>query len=152
MSAASWTFGSIFAQAILQIAVTSILAHFIPPEEFGLFAIATMVIGIIGTFAQIGVGPTVVQRKELTDHFISAALIISLGLGLLGFILTWIAAPVIANFFNQAEVTDLLRAASYILIISGYTTVASALLQREILFRKLAIINVTSYIIGYGII
>lgn len=152
MSAAAWTFSSIIVQALLQIAVTSVLAHFIPPKEFGLYAIASLVIGMVGLFAQIGLGPTVVQRKELTAPFISGAYIISLVLGIFGFLLTWIASPWVAEFFKQPEVTGMLRATGSILIISGYTTIATALLQRELYFRKIAIINVASYAIGYGLI
>lgn len=152
MSAAVWTFGSIIAQAVLQIVVTAILAHYIPPSGFGLFAITSLVIGMISLFAQIGLGPTVVQRKDLTDQFIAGAYLISFGLGLISFILIWFASPLIASFFKEPGVVDLLRASSVVIIISGYTTIATSLLQRDLLFRKVAIINVVSYIIGYGLI
>jgi PST family polysaccharide transporter len=58
----------------------------------------------------------------------------------------------IAAFFRQPEVTDLLRATSVTLIISGYVMVATALLERELQFRKLAIISIASYAVGYGLI
>jgi O-antigen/teichoic acid export membrane protein len=50
MSAAAWTFSSVIIQGVLQIVITSILAHFIPPEEFGLFAIASLVNVFVGLF------------------------------------------------------------------------------------------------------
>jgi PST family polysaccharide transporter len=41
---------------------------------------------------------------------------------------------------------------SITLIINGYTTVSTALLERDLHYRKLAIINVTSYAVGFGLL
>lgn len=152
MSAAAWNFGSIIIQAVLQLLVTSVLAHFIPPEEFGLFAIASIVIGAVSLFAQVGIGPTVVQRKELTSATISNAYTLSILLGILGYIFIWLTAPLIDTFFKQEGVTQLIRVVGLLLVLSGYSSVATAILQRELLFRKISLINIASYVVGYGVI
>lgn len=152
MSAAAWNFGSIIIQAVLQLLVTSVLAHFIPPEEFGLFAIASIVIGAVSLFAQVGIGPTVVQRKELTSATISNAYTLSILLGFIGYIFIWLTAPLFETFFKQEGVTQLIRMVGLLLVLSGYSSVATAILQRELLFRKISLINIASYVIGYGVI
>lgn len=149
---AFWEFGSVLAQAVMQLVVMAILARLIPPEGFGLFAIVNTSIIIITLFSEIGVGTAVVQKKEITDHFLFASFILSIGLGLLGTVVTWVASPFIAEFFKQPKVVDMVRVAGLTLFISGYVAVATALLERELLFKKLALINITSYAIGYGCI
>ena len=148
--AATWEFGSVISQAVIQLGVMAILARLISPEGFGLYAIVTTSLGMIALISEIGVGQAVVQRKDLTDPFIYASFLISLALGLLGTVATWIASPAIAGFFKRPEVTDMIRVASIMLVINGFVTVATGLLERELLFKKLAVINVTSYIIGFG--
>ena len=152
ITSAAWNFGSVIIQAILQLGIMAILAHFIPPKDFGLYSAANIVIGMVALFAQIGIGPTIIQRKELTDKFLSTAFTVSFFFGIIGYALTFLVSPLVASFFNQPELTELLRIASVIIIISAYATIATALLQKALLFRKLAIINIVSYVIGYGLI
>jgi PST family polysaccharide transporter len=148
--AASWEFGSVIGQAAMQLAVMTILARLIPPAEFGLYAIVNTSIVLISLVAEIGVGTAVVQRKMLSDGFLHTAFLTSIGLGLLGTVATWLASPLIAGFFKQPGVVPMVRAAGFALFITGYVVVAQSLLERELLYKKLAVINVVSYVIGYG--
>jgi O-antigen/teichoic acid export membrane protein len=152
ITAAKWEFGSVAAQAFSQLAVMAVLGRLIPPNDFGLYAISSMALGMIAMFSEVGVGPAIIQRKEITNRFVNSAFTLSLLLGIVSASVCWIASPFIADFFREPGVTILIRVMSVTLIVSGYIMVASALLEREILFRKLAIINITSYAIGYGLI
>jgi len=148
--AASWEFGSVIGQAAMQLAVMTILARLIPPAGFGLYAIVNTSIVLISLVAEVGVGTAVVQRKTLSDGFLRTAFLTSIGLGLLGTVITWLAAPLIAGFFKQPGVVPMVRAAGFALVITGYVVVAQSLLERELLFKKLAVVNVVSYAVGYG--
>jgi PST family polysaccharide transporter len=148
--AASWEFGSVVGQAAMQLAVMAILARLIPPAEFGLFAIVNTSIILIALVAEIGVGLAVVQRRPLSDDFLRTSFLTSIGFGLMGTILTWMASPLIAAFFKQPQVVPMVRAAGFSLLITGYVTVAQSLLERELHYKKLAIINIVSYAAGYG--
>ena len=149
---ATWEFGSVIVQAVIQFAVMAILARLIQPEGFGLYAIVTTSIALITLLSEIGVGQSVVQKKEITDRFLHTSLILSIALGLMGTIVTCVAAPAIGRFFKQPEVVSMIRVASITLFINGYVTIANALLERELLYKKLAIINIVSYAFGYGCI
>jgi len=150
--AASWEFGSVIGQAAMQLAVMTILARLIPPAEFGLYAIVNTSIVLISLVAEIGVGTAVVQRKTLSDRFLATAFLTSIGLGLAGTVLTWFASPLVAGFFKQPQVVPMVRAAGFALFITGYVMVAQSLLERELLFKKLAVVNIVSYAIGYGLV
>jgi O-antigen/teichoic acid export membrane protein len=150
--AAAWELASVTTQALLQFTVMAILARLIPPKEFGLYAITSVALGLLTMLSEVGVGPAVIQRREITDGFVSNAFTLSLVLGVLGAVVMWTGSPLVASFFQEPGVTGLLRAASITLIVSGYVTVATALLERELQYRILAVINATSYAIGFGLI
>jgi O-antigen/teichoic acid export membrane protein len=107
---------------------------------------------MISLLSEIGVGMAVVQRKDLTDSLIYTSLVLSIALGLLGSVVTWVASPLIAGFFKQPKVVDMIRVAGLTFVISGYVAVSTSLLERDLLFKKLAFINTVSYAIGYGCI
>lgn len=152
ITAASWEFGSVIGQAVMQLAVMAVLARLIPPSGFGLFAIVNTSIVLISLVAEIGVGAAVVQRRTLTESFLDTAFLISIGLGALGAVLMWFGSPLIAHFFKQPAVVPMVRVAGFALLITGYVTVAQALLERELVFKKLAVVNVASYAVGYGLV
>ncbi|HOG46257.1 MAG TPA: lipopolysaccharide biosynthesis protein [Anaerolineae bacterium] len=152
MAAAAWSLGSVLTQACLQLTVMAVLARHIPPEDFGLYAIVSMALGMVAMFSEIGVRPAVVQHKDVCGRYVGMAFMLSLGLGGLAMALTWIAAPWVAAFFGQPQVTGLLRATSVTLLISGYAAVAMALFERELHYRKLALIDVASYTAGFGLV
>ncbi len=152
IKAASWEFSSVIGQAVMQLAVMAVLARLIPPSGFGLFAIVNTSIVLISLVAEIGVGTAVVQRRTLTEPFLDTAFLISIGLGAAGTVLMWFGSPTIAHFFKQPQVVPMIRVAGFALLITGYVTVAQALLERELLFKKLAIVNIVSYAVGYGVI
>ena len=57
-----WMFSGTGIQAVLQVLVSSILAHLLTPADFGLVSAALVVVGFSVIFSQLGIGPAVVQR------------------------------------------------------------------------------------------
>lgn len=150
--AASWEFASVFTQAVIQFAVMAILARLIGPNEFGIYAIVSTSLIMIALFSEIGIGQAVVQQKEITEDYLSTSFILSIFLGLVTAIVCWLLSPAIAWFFKQPDVVSMVRVASLSLFFGGYVSVATSLLERELMFKKLAIINITSYTVGYGVV
>ena len=68
VSGVLWTSITMGAQSIMQLVAIVILAHLLSPNEFGVFLIATAVLGFSVIFLELGVGPAIVQRKELEDN------------------------------------------------------------------------------------
>ena len=72
-------------QVILQLVYIRILAELLTQEDFGIMAIALIVVGVVEIFAQVGIGPSVVQFNDLEPKHIASAWWFSAGLGLLFF-------------------------------------------------------------------
>ena len=150
--AAVWEFSSVILQAAAQFLVMAVLARLLTPADFGLYAITTIVLGVIEMFAEIGVGSAVLQKKEPSEVYIQSAYTLSFLLAVAGIIFTWVCAPWAAAFFRQPEATNLIRAASLALLMSAYVTISTALFERELQYKTLAIVNIASYTIGFGLV
>ena len=85
----SWQSFNVLLQVVLQ--RIRILAGLLA-EDFGVMALALIVVGVVEIFAQVGIGPSIVQFPQLTPQHVSSAWWFSALLGLLFFAAMYLAA------------------------------------------------------------
>lgn len=148
-----WTISGTGASAVLQFLIVAILSRSLTKEDFGLFGLANVVISFAELFYQFGLGPSLIQRKALTQAHIRSAFTLTLLLGATLSVTIWLLAPYFSIFFNNAEgLVGVMRGLSLLFIINATGLVARALNHRNLNFRIKSIFNVSSYVISYGII
>jgi PST family polysaccharide transporter len=152
VSAFGWQYTSFIAQALLQLLVLAVLARLLSPQDFGVLGLAMIVVGFAALFSQLGVGPALIQRTELTSIHIRVAFSLSILLSLLFTIVMVAASPLAADLFQNDQVTDVLYVVSFNFLFAGFGVVAESLLRRSLRFKKLMWANVLSYLFGYAIV
>lgn len=145
-----WQFLSVLFQTVLQLAVIAILARHLSPEAFGLVAIASIATNLIMLFSEVGFRPALIQRKELTPLHVRVAFTLTFGLAIFLTTALWLAAPAIADFFNNAAAENVLKGMSLAVPFSVFSTISGALLERELAFKKLLVATMVSYTFGYA--
>ena len=145
-----WTLVGTGGQAVLRLLVLVILARLLTPADFGVVSAALVVVGFTTIFSQLGVGPAVVQRPDLEAVHLRAGFTLSLLFGSLTTVLICMLAPATASFFHIPELTPVVRVLSVVFLVSGTSVVAESLMQRDMQFRRLAVINLVAFGAGYG--
>ncbi len=148
--AARWRLLSGILQGGLQFAVGVALARLLAPDDFGIAALASVVVGLAALLLDLGIGSAVIQRRELSDGHIRAAFTLGMVLGALVMALLWMLAPWIAVLMRVEALTPILRVESILFLLSGVGVTARALLQRRLSFRILFLVDLLSYAIGYA--
>ncbi len=126
---------------------TMILAALLTPADFGLVAIATVVITLAQIGVDLGLGKAVIQRQTHVDDAASISLWASLLMTASLYIALWIAAPWMSAAYNNDKVTDVIRVAALFLPLTALATIPKALLQRNMGFRRLFWVNSSFLII-----
>jgi PST family polysaccharide transporter len=152
VSAFGWQYTSFVAQALLQLLVLAILARLLTPEDFGVLGLAMIVVGFAALFSQMGVGPALIQRSEITPVHIRVGFTLSVLLSLVFTIVVMAFAPLAAVFLRDVQVTGVLYVVSLTFLFSGFGVVAESLLKRNLRFKSLMWANVWSYLIGYAVV
>ena len=152
LSGMRWTTLAMVTNVSFNLGYTAVMARLLAPSAFGLIAMAQIAIRFLSYFAQLGVAPALVQKPELTERDIRAALTLSVTINALLFALMWLLAPLAGRFFGNADVTPLLRGLAAAFLFSGLSVVSVSLLRRRLMFRQLAMVEIASYILGYGFI
>src|SRR5437016_2232474 len=140
------------ANVVSLLLVLVVLARLLTPAEFGLAAVALMVIGFSTVFSEFGIGPAVVQRPHLRTAHLCSGFTLSVLFGVMIGALIWVTAPAVAGFFRLEELTHILRILAVIFPVQGLAVIADALLQRELRFRCLAVLEVVAVVLGYGVL
>lgn len=147
-----WSFSSTGIQATLHFLVFAILSRLVTPAEFGLVNIANILTVFAGIFYKLGIGPSIIQRRELRTEHIQSGFTLTIILGVVLTGLSWIFAPVFASFFNIQGLVAVLRGLSFLFILNSFGLVARALNYRSLNFKIKAKINAATYIVGYGLV
>src|SRR4051812_11019872 len=77
----------------------AIIARLLNPAQFGIFAIATLVLTFVETLTETGINSFLIQEKEHISKYINSAWIVSIIRGFLIASCIIVAAPFIAHFF-----------------------------------------------------
>jgi O-antigen/teichoic acid export membrane protein len=146
-----WSYLSYFSGKLLNFISTLILARLLVPEQFGLVAYCTLVIQYLDIINTAGLGHALVARKDKFEQAANSAFVASIVLGLASFIVSWFSAPLVANFFREEGVTDLFRVLCLSLPIGNLGLVPTAILGRNLEFRK-RVINDFGRILTKGVV
>jgi O-antigen/teichoic acid export membrane protein len=145
-----WSYLDTGINAVLQIGYTAVMARLLTPADFGLVAMANVVLRFGSYFAQMGMGSALVQKKDLSQEEIRAGFTSNVFLSVLMFTIIWLAAPLSTYIFNNEAVVPVVRWLALSFIFTGLSTTAVSLLRRSLDFRAIAIIHIISFIIGYA--
>ncbi|MDP1863752.1 MAG: lipopolysaccharide biosynthesis protein [Thiobacillus sp.] len=152
LSGMRWTTLAMVTNVSFNLGYTAVMARLLAPSAFGLIAMAQIAIRFLSYFAQLGVSPALVQKPELSERDIRAALTLSVGINALLFALMWLLAPLAGSFFGNPEVVPILRGLSAAFLLSGFSVISLGLLRRNLKFKQLAMVEIVSYILGYGVV
>lgn len=148
---ASW---SAIARVTIQLsalAASTVVARRVPAYAFGVVGMATLAIGLISLFRDLGIAPAIIQKRELNQLLLSSLFWVSLCIGFAGAALCFLSAPVAARIFREPGVIPVVRVLSLTFLVGGVSTIHSALLNRSMTFKKIALIDISSTLIGLAV-
>jgi PST family polysaccharide transporter len=131
-----WTLASYGASKAVNVLTTVVLARLVAPEDFGLLALATLALNLLGFVKDLGLGGTLIVRQDLDRRALGTVLTLMMAVSAALAVLSAAAAPLLSAFFDEPELTGVLVAMSAMLLISGFSSFYEVILQREMEFRR----------------
>jgi len=138
MRGIAWTGMAKWSTQLVTWGATVVLARLLTPAAFGIVSMATLYLGFVALFNEMGIGAAVVNMRDLTPAEIRQIHTASVGLGLAGFIVACGMAIPIGMIFHANEVPPVIAVLGLSFIVNAFKTVPVALLQREFRFKFLA--------------
>jgi teichuronic acid exporter len=142
-----WLAGARLAGQIVAWMITLVVIRILKPSDYGLMAIAEVLIGFATLFQELGLFSAMVQKRDLTDRQVEQAfgLLILINAGI--YVLVFAAAPLLASFFGDARLTDIVRVLGIQFPLASVGVVQDAMLSRSMRFKQKSLANLA---IGLG--
>lgn len=143
-----WTFAQQFGNQIIGFVVSLILARLLLPEEFGLIGMISVVIAIGSSLLNSGLTQSLIRGKNLDQEDFSTVFYFNLTASVLLYILAYLLAPFIADFYDRPVLTNIVRLYCLTFITSAFSAVQMARLTKNMEFKTLAFIGIPSNLLG----
>ena len=157
-----WRFAERLGSSVIAVAVSMVLARLLEPEAYGTVALVSVFTAILDVFVDSGMGNALIQKKNADDLDFSTVFFFNLAMCCLLYVVMFAGAPYIALFYNDTELTAVIRVLSLSLIISGVKNVQQAYVSRTMQFKRFffaslggtlgaAVVGIVMAYSGYGV-
>ena len=131
-----WRFAERCGAQGVAFVVSIVLARMLSPEDYGLIALVTVFTSILQVFVDNGLGNALIQKKDADDMDFSTAFYANVAFCLVLYIIAYLAAPLVAKFYNNDSLTGIFRVLCLTVLISGVKNIQQAYVSRKMIFRK----------------
>ncbi|WP_455585940.1 lipopolysaccharide biosynthesis protein [Bacteroides sp.] len=128
-----------YSGIIISLVVAGVLARLLTPDDFGIVAIATVIIAFFNIFTDMGISPAIVQHKTLNEQDLSDIFSFTLWMGLGLSVLFFAASWPIAAYYNSPVLRTLCQLLCVNLFFASANIVPNALFYKNKEFKFIAI-------------
>ncbi|WP_153503489.1 oligosaccharide flippase family protein [Cumulibacter manganitolerans] len=146
-----WSFGNTVAARLGTLTIGIALARVLGPEEFGIFAIATVTLLAILSFNELGVSLAIIRwRDDPATIAPTVNTVAALSSGLLT-AAVMLAAPGIASLLGDPRATTVIRVLAVSILLDGLVATSAAVMQREFMQKQRTIADQVNTWLGAGL-
>lgn len=136
---------------IVQFVFGVVLARLLSPSEYGIIGMSMVFVVLFERLVDGGLEQALIRKESCTELDYNTMFYTNIGVGLLSFVTLFLFSGAIANFYNNNELTLLVKIMALNLIINAFGMVERAILTRNIDFKRQTKINFISST-GSGIV
>ena len=134
------------AQRSIGIVSMLVLARLLSPEDFGIVAIASMIVFFFDVLTESGSRQYIVQKDTVNRDDLDTAWTLNLLLKLIVAVLFFIATPWLADYFEKPQLETVLQVIAFILPIGAMQNPGFIILSKELNYRPIMRLLVTEKI------
>ena len=148
VNGALWNGLERFGTAFFLFVSNLVLARLLSPDDFGCIGMLMVFISVSDAIVDGGFGAALVQKKEVSQIDYSTIFLWNVLVSIVLYCILFFSAPAIASFYHIDSLSIILRIQGLVLLFNGVCVIQRSMLQRELLFKKLAKINLFATVLG----
>ena len=135
-------------RSVVRLAALMTLARLLDPSDFGLVAMVTAATGFFEVFATGGLSVATIQRAHVSHAQVSTLFWFNIAIGAVLGLLCLASAPLLGDLYNDPRTAIVMAAVAPAFLINATGVQHLALLQRELRYVTLAVIEVGSEVVA----
>ena len=132
----------------IQLVISIVLARLIAPDQFAAIAMLSIFLAVAGVFINSGFSTALMRKNDRTQVDCCTVFYFNIVISVVSYIILFIAAPWVADFYNLPELKPVLRVTALTLIITSFAGVHRTLFSARMDFKSLAKYNIAALIIS----
>lgn len=132
----SWSVAEKMMTEVVNTIITILLARFLMPEDYGVVSLVQVFISISTILVTCGLGPSLIQKKDIDEDEISTIFYLNFLFGLFIYLILFFIAPLVASFYSKNELTSILRVLAIKIPISAIYDIQHSKIKKQMEFKK----------------
>lgn len=146
----AWSAVEKFSRQGLMTLFTILIARQLSPSDYGLVAMLSIFLIIAQVFVDSGFVEALIQKQDRTETDFSTTFWFNIGVALLVYIALLLFSPLIAGFYDEPLLGELLPWMALVFVINAFRTVQQAKLNIAMDFRRQAWISIIAISVSGG--
>ena len=157
-----WRFMERFGSQLVSLVVQIVLARILDPAVFGTVAKVTIITSILLVFVDSGMANALIQKKNPDDLDFSSVFYFNVAFCLVLYTGLFFCAPAIARFYDDAQLTAIVRVLGLTVVVAGVKNVQQAYVSKTLQFKRFffatlggtllsAIVGIVMVLNGFGV-
>lgn len=148
LAALGWSGTAQVVQQLLQFIFSVILARLLSPHEFGLIGMIVVFTGFASLFSELGLGAALIQKIDIDEGHLNSVFWINVAAGIVLTGIVAASAPLITKFYNEPVLRLIIMVIALNFFVGSLNIVQRTLFRKNLNFRRLAQIQITSIFVG----
>lgn len=150
-----WKFNEQITSQLVTFLVQIVLARILSPKDYGIIALVNVFIILADIFVSSGFNTSLIQKKDANETDFSTIFYCSLIFSWFVYLVLFLLAPLIANFYQNQQLTLVIRIFAMRLPISSFNAIQQAFVARKLEFQKIFVTTtaaaIFSGLVGIGV-
>lgn len=150
----AWSFLQKISGQLISFVISIVLARILSPSDYGVVALAGMFLVLMGVFSDGGLGPALIQKKEVDEEDYNTMFVTQLVFASLLYIAIFFFAPFFASLFrgvNQDQLISIIRVMALTMPLGALAGVQNSVVTRKLMFKWYFYANFAALVVSGAI-
>ncbi len=149
VSGVKWSLMSTTSIAAIDFIQVTILAHLLKPTDFGLIAMASVVIALFLEYLDMGTSAALIQRNDISREQMASLYWLNVFVGLACFFVVCAMSPLVVAFFHEPLLYKILPALAANIVFMSVGLQFYWLMEKNLQFNILGKLQIFAYVVEF---
>lgn len=121
-----WSFAERFTAQGIHFLVMIIIARLLSPKEFGLIGMLAIFLAVAQSLIDSGFSQALIRKQDRTDIDKNTVFYFNVVISIILYLLLYLISPWVASFYNEPELSEVMRVVCLVVIINSFAVVQRA--------------------------
>ena len=149
VSGVKWNIVSQVSCTVIHLLRLAILTRLLDKSDFGLIAIAMMVISFTEIFSELGMTVGIIHKQDITENQYSSLYWLNVMMSVVVFGIVWIISPLLARFYNEPILTTIIPLLGIQIIFHAFGKMFQTIKSKNFEFDFISKVRIFSTFVGF---